>query len=193
VIGFDVSNPQHQAQLRCLAENTGGRYFNARDAAELGAAIEGAVQASTEPPPPPAKATLQIGGPAVITQVVSIAWTGPADRGDFISFATPDSRDGDYIEYSSIAEPVDGGGQGTLNVRAPSSPGNYELRYVSPIRDQSVLARVNVQVSDAEAQLDAPDQAAAVTPVRIVAKGPVGPRNWIGIAAKGSAPGADVG
>lgn len=56
VIGFDVSDPAHQAQLRCLAENTGGRYFNATDARELGEALTTAVQASTtaaaEPEPP---------------------------------------------------------------------------------------------------------------------------------------------
>lgn len=53
VIGFDVQDPAHQAQLRCLAENTGGRYFNARDAQELSRAMQGAVGVSTQPPPPP--------------------------------------------------------------------------------------------------------------------------------------------
>lgn len=49
VIGFDVeSNPLAREQLQCLASSTGGRYLAARDAAELGQALE--TVASTEPP-----------------------------------------------------------------------------------------------------------------------------------------------
>lgn len=44
VIGFDVSNPDHVAQLKCLAENTGGKYFNAQDATELKDALVSAVK-----------------------------------------------------------------------------------------------------------------------------------------------------
>ncbi len=39
VIGFDVTVESDQAQLQCLAENTGGRYLNASNAAELSAAL----------------------------------------------------------------------------------------------------------------------------------------------------------
>lgn len=39
VIGFDVAAPEDVAQLRCIAENTGGRYFDAADAGALDAAF----------------------------------------------------------------------------------------------------------------------------------------------------------
>lgn len=53
VIGFDVSNnAKAQRELKCLADNTGGRYIEARDAAGLNAALS---QVSSEKPQPPAK------------------------------------------------------------------------------------------------------------------------------------------
>lgn len=42
VIGFDVAKSE-QAGLRCLAENTGGTFFEAKDAGELLASLEGAL------------------------------------------------------------------------------------------------------------------------------------------------------
>ena len=49
VVGFDVSEESDRAQLRCLAENTGGEFFTASNADELGAAL----QVVTAPPPAP--------------------------------------------------------------------------------------------------------------------------------------------
>ncbi|MEO7917097.1 MAG: VWA domain-containing protein, partial [Dokdonella sp.] len=186
VIGFDVSDPKHQAQLRCLAENTGGRYFNARNADELGAAIEGAVSASTEPPPPPAKATVAANGPLTIASEVEVSWSGPADRGDYVTFAPVGSKDGVYLEYQMVGKKDKTADKGVVTLRAPAQAGPVELRYVSPIREASVLARVVLQVGDAEASIDAPASAPAGTKVKITARGPVGKGHWIGFAPKGS-------
>lgn len=46
VVGFDVTEENAQAQLRCLAENTGGKYVSASNADELNAALEETVAAS---------------------------------------------------------------------------------------------------------------------------------------------------
>lgn len=48
VVGFDVADPEDQAQLQCLAENTGGRFLTAADAGELSEALE-TVSAPAEP------------------------------------------------------------------------------------------------------------------------------------------------
>jgi Ca-activated chloride channel homolog len=186
VIGFDVSDPKHQAQLRCLAENTGGRYFNARNADELGAAIEGAVSVSTEPPPPPASATVAAQGALTITSEIKVAWTGPADRGDYVTFAPVGSKDGAYLDYQTVGLKTRGEGKGVVTLRAPAEAGAVELRYVSPIRKASVLARVVLQVGDAEASIEAPDSVPTGSKVKITARGPVGTKHWIGFAPKGS-------
>lgn len=39
VVGFDVKEAHEQAQLRCIAENTGGQFFSAADSAQLTSAL----------------------------------------------------------------------------------------------------------------------------------------------------------
>ena len=186
VIGFDVTDPKHQAQLRCLAENTGGRYFNARNADELGAAIEGAVSASTEPPPPPATATVSANGGLTITSDVEVSWSGPADRGDYVTFAPVGSKDSAYLDYAVVGKKEKIADKGVVTLQAPAAAGPVELRYVSPIRKSSVLARVVLQVADAEASIEAPDSVPAGSKIKITARGPVGKGHWVGFAPKGS-------
>ena len=49
VVGFDISEENAEAQLKCLAENTGGQYISASNADELGAALATTVAAAPEP------------------------------------------------------------------------------------------------------------------------------------------------
>jgi Ca-activated chloride channel family protein len=61
VVGFDIGDPATRAQLQCIAEKTGGAYFDAKDADGLDAALEkasGAAQGQKveTPPPPPEEA-----------------------------------------------------------------------------------------------------------------------------------------
>jgi len=68
VVGFDVeANPAAREQLQCLAQATGGRYFDARDAGELDAALASVAEqpAETAPPaPPPRECGEYVGGEA---------------------------------------------------------------------------------------------------------------------------------
>ncbi len=48
VIGFDITEENDAAQLRCLAENTGGNYVSASNADELSTALEETVVAAPE-------------------------------------------------------------------------------------------------------------------------------------------------
>lgn len=185
VIGFDVTDIAKQAQLRCLASATGGRYFNARDARELGGALQGAIDASTEPPPPPAEATIAFDLPVVITQSVPVRWTGPADRGDFIALARPQQKDDEYVVYSRMLDTQVKAGAAVIN--APAQAGQYEVRYVNPRRN-TVLARSPVTVADVQASIDAPSTAAPGTRIKVVARGPFAPAHWVGFAPVGSAP-----
>jgi Ca-activated chloride channel family protein len=54
VIGFDIKeNPQAQAQLKCVAESTGGKFFEAQNAKGLQQALAETAKAVAEPVPPP--------------------------------------------------------------------------------------------------------------------------------------------
>jgi len=54
VIGFDLPEGKAREQLQCLAKNTGGEYFEARNAGELSTAL-GRVTEAAAPPPPAVK------------------------------------------------------------------------------------------------------------------------------------------
>lgn len=54
VVGFDLPEGKARAQLQCLAKATGGRYVEARDAAELNKALGQIAKAAPVPAPAPA-------------------------------------------------------------------------------------------------------------------------------------------
>ena len=60
VVGFDVNDAETKAQLACLAENTGGQFISAANAAELTTALTTTVAQATPPEPPeqPKSATI---------------------------------------------------------------------------------------------------------------------------------------
>lgn len=69
VVGFDLSEEERQA-LSCVADNTGGRFLAASDAASLGDALSQVVQTTQEAAPTPVggipfRALLAEGGPVV--------------------------------------------------------------------------------------------------------------------------------
>jgi len=99
VIGFDISDPADRAELQCLAEETGGTFRTASNAAELGEAL--AVVAEPEPTPTYTLnfiATDGIGGP-VISQ--GLTWSlGSSKTGPFLANAQP----GPSIGFSRIPQ-----------------------------------------------------------------------------------------
>ena len=187
VIGFDVANPQHQAQLRCLAENTGGRYFNARNADELSGALGAVVAVSTEPALPPATATLEAPDSASAVSSVRVGFTGPADRGDFIGLYRAAASAGEpELTYAWVANAENG----EVNVPTPAAAGAYELRYVSALRNAAVLAQRPLTVTEVEGTLEGPAEASTGTRITVRASGPAAARHWIGFAPAGSGPGS---
>lgn len=178
VIGFDVGNPLHQAQLRCLAENTGGRYFNARDAAELGTALNAVVAVSSAPPPPPATASLQAPEQAPVVSSVSVTWEGPGDQGDYIVLRGPGSADTQH-GYAYVRA-----GQSSVQLPTASEPGSYVLEYHSVLRDPSLLASRPLQLTDLEFAVSGPQTAMAGEEITVRAIGPGDAGHWVAIAAK---------
>ncbi len=91
VVGFDVTEENQQAQLRCIAENTGGTFVSATNAGELGAALEETVAAAPEivtETKVRLRAT-ELEGGLVIEEGLSWRVT-PAEGGDDVTFAGDD-------------------------------------------------------------------------------------------------------
>lgn len=186
VIGFDIANLEHQAQLRCLAENTGGRYLNARDAAELTNAVNAVVAVATEEPLPSATATLKAPASALQASEITVEWEGPGDEGDYIAIYSL-ARPGAYTSYAYVKPKSK-----SVKLLVPSDLGDYEIRYVSERRKPRDLAKLALKVTPVEASLEAPDEVSIGTEVSVRATGPHDKGHWIGLAPKGSAPGAYV-
>ncbi|MCV2886951.1 VWA domain-containing protein [Ruegeria aquimaris] len=72
--------------------------------------------------------------------MVAVSHTGPAYEGDYITFVTPDAGVLDYLGYAYTSDGA------TVQVQAPDTPGRYELRYVSTVAGERILARRAVVV-----------------------------------------------
>ena len=94
VIGFDVTADQDQAQLKCLAENTGGRFLSASNADELSKALVETVVEAPETDPATRvtalllRATELSGGPLIDT---GLTWKVQQAGGGEVMFEAADA------------------------------------------------------------------------------------------------------
>ena len=180
VIGFDLTDDEGQA-VRCFADETGGEFLPARDAASLKNAFELVVEQIAEGPeeagPDFSSATIQ--APAVVTagSRFDVIWTGPANRGDYLKVVSTDpvatnKRDRGYIRYVK---------PGPVSMIAGGIPGSYEICYVGP--ENRVLGRTPITFEAASADVDGPPQVIAGAPVQVTWDGPANPGDQITIAS----------
>lgn len=183
VVGFGLTRDEGH-QVACLAENTGGRYIQAKDAGELAEALKETVAAAPAKKPEPAKlpqASVATTARPTIGQSFPVTWTGPAGPGDYVDIVPAGDREiGSELAYSY----VDGGSP--LAIRAPGKPGKYDLRYVweGPER-RHVLATVTIDVGDAEVALLAPASVPVGKAFDVRWKGPGRAGDYIDIVPEG--------
>lgn len=71
---------------------------------------------------------------------ITVVWTGPANKGDFISLARPDQIGGHYETYDWVKP------EGApVRLTVPDKPGTYELRYILS-SDRIILVRRSLTV-----------------------------------------------
>ena len=88
-----------------------------------------------------AKVTLEAPDQVTAGAVVSITWTGPANRGDYITIVPATTPDGQYARYADASK------GSPLKVESPIKPGANEIRYMSG-QGAKVLARRPLQTVD---------------------------------------------
>jgi len=108
-----------------------------------------------------------------------VTWQGPDNSGDCISIGEEGTDDDAYANYTRTTE------GNPLTLRAPDTPGAYELRYVMDQSDR-VVARGDVTVTSVSASLKVTDTLMVDTPVKISWEGPGNPGDYISIAEAGS-------
>lgn len=174
VIGFGIQKESDKAQLRCLADNTGGIYFDADDAEGLTGALK---QVAATPAPSVAPAPLpmaRVTGPetATINSPISVIWEGPAGPQDFVDIQiVGDTRTSNQPSFTEISS------GNPVTLQAPATPGAYELRYVQ-FKDSAyeVLAVQAIEITNSSYSVQAPQSGIAGSEISI---------SWAGDAQSG--------
>ena len=200
VIGFDLATDEHP-HLACIAQNTGGMFLPAQDAAELAAAVQqvGAAIAETasqpepvtdpepepEPEPEAELPTASISGPetAVAGSSFPISWSDPIHPRDWVTIVPLGADEGAYTVFHRV------GANSERGIIAPAEPGLYELRYMlneGPV----TLARAPIEITGAEASITGPETVRAGDTLRFSWSDPVHPRDWVTIVPAGADEGA---
>ncbi|WP_324255869.1 vWA domain-containing protein [Rhizobium sp. 'Codium 1'] len=193
VVGFGLSK-EEGAQVACLAENTGGRYIQASNTADLTDALTqtvGAQQSAPQPAPVTMPdATLSAPSTAAIATTIDVDWTGPGNAEDYLEIvpATTNEVVSGSRNYAYARE----GAPARLLV--PANEGDYLVRYIwNGPEGRRVLATAPLAVSDAEFAVflpEGPIQMGSTISVRW--KGPNGPGDYLAIRETGNAEAGDL-
>lgn len=122
---------------------------------------------SSTPPPTETLTAATITAPEKVPagSTFSLTWTGPANPTDFINLVprpSPHGTTGTYKETKLGA---------TLEFTAPTTPGPYELQYVTG-QSRSILGRAAIEVTEVTASLDAPAEVVLNSPFTVSWTGP---------------------
>ncbi len=174
VIGFDVTEAKALAQMRCIAEATGGRFLTAANATELATAM---TEVATAPPPPPKPKPVEV------------------------TFDAIDGRHGPRIETPLIWTLRRGEEVIEENLRAPAftatlPPGEYRVEVLRPEDEAtaeevfgvgSVAKTVTLALPEFRppATIEAPDSGPAGATVKLRWTGPGGEIDYISVDRPG--------
>lgn len=170
--------------VRCRPEETGVTPATAAQA--LSDKGEAVVPAAGEPVEPKEEAeevltpaTLEAPREVGAGAKFSVAWTGPNNRGDFITIVKPDAADGAYSNYDDARR------GSPLELTAPIEAGEWELRYTTG-KSRAVLGRAALRVTAAEATLEAPAEAVLGSEVEVRWTGPNNTQDYITVVKDGT-------
>ncbi len=121
-----------------------------------------------------ASLTLTPAAQAPVASKVSVKWSGPNRRGDYITIVGTGAAVTEYLHYqdTSTGNPVE--------ITMPAKPGDYEMRYVLGA-PQRVLAAVPITLIETQASITGPPTAVAGSRIDIAWTGPGSSGDWITI------------
>jgi Ca-activated chloride channel family protein len=121
-----------------------------------------------------ASLTLTPAAQAPVASKVSVKWSGPNRRGDYITIVRTGAAVTEYLHYqdTSTGNPVE--------ITMPAEPGDYEMRYVLGA-PQRVLAAVPIKLIETQASITGPPTAVAGSRIEIAWTGPGNSGDWITI------------
>lgn len=191
VIGFGLTRDEGR-QVSCLAAETGGRYFDASDAEDLGEALDQTVlqpedisfdkPVERDAPPVTLEAPDEVG----MGTDFEVTWTNSETPGenDYIDVMEEGTdRTNAEASYTYVSE------GSPLIVRAPARPGKYNLRYISEgdgVNDRLVAASRPLTITELEIFVSAPATAKAGEGVSVVWAGPAGEGDYVDVIEAGA-------
>lgn len=185
IVAFDLTAEESKT-FRCLADETGGSFLQAQDAATLKDALEIAVEKVSTVSAPEEKMEKPKLDPATISAPATVpagsefelSWEGPGNKGDYLTIVPADAEDhenGNYV-YTRQGSPC--------KLTAPIRPGTCEIRYRAETGE--VLGRAGIEVTKVEATLKAPAEAGAGSEVMVEWTGPDNKGDYVTIVPKGA-------
>ncbi len=192
VVGFDLEDDAHES-LACIAENTGGVFVPAQNAAELKDALahvqsvldlQPMAQEPVAPEPEPeqqVEAEIEIEAPEQVTTGTSFAvsWSASIHPEDYVTIVPAGAEAGTYTRYVRVR------GDTENKLIAPPEPGLYEVRYVA--RDGGrTLGTTPVEVVEAEMGVAAPKQATAGSSFAVSWSASIHPEDYVTIVPSGA-------
>ncbi|MSR61329.1 MAG: hypothetical protein EXS08_02620 [Planctomycetes bacterium] len=146
----------------------------AASAAQVPTPIEPAVREPDEVLTP---ATLKVPERVTAGAVFSVAWTGPDNRGDYVTIVRSAVADDAYGNYQETRL------GSALELTAPVEAGAHEVRYVTG-RSHTVLGRAALEVVAAGASLDAADEVVLGAQLSVAWTGPNNHGDYITLVPK---------
>ncbi len=192
VVGFDLEDDAHES-LACIAENTGGVFVPAQNAAELKDALahvqsvldlQPMAQEPVAPEPEPeqqVEAEIEIEAPEQVTTGTSFAvsWSASIHPEDYVTIVPAGAEAGTYTRYVRVR------GDTENKLIAPPEPGLYEVRYVA--RDGGrTLGTTPVEVVEAEMGIAAPEQVTTGTSFAVSWSASIHPEDYVTIVPSGA-------
>ena len=138
---------------------------NSSPAAELPASYLGGAEAEG--------IELEVPATASAGSDIPVTWSGKRVAGDFLAVAAQGDETLRYRTYRTVMAP------GEVKMSAPAEPGNYVVRYVS---GNGVVATASIEVTAAQASLDAADEADSGGLLQVTWTGPNNERDYVAIA-----------
>jgi Ca-activated chloride channel family protein len=111
---------------------------------------------------------------------ISVQWTGPDRRGDYVTVVQADAGVNEFLSYRDT---IDGN---PAELVLPPEPGAYEVRYVLN-QPRRVLASVPFEVTDVAATLTVPASGVAGSDVQIDWVGPNYAGDWVTVVTPDAA------
>ncbi|KZY30406.1 hypothetical protein A3731_25030, partial [Roseovarius sp. HI0049] len=116
---------------------------------------------------------------ALAGSAIRVSWTGTVSTQDYIAVVPTGSAEGEFGNYFSVRDKSEG------DLRAPSDPGLYEIRYI--LREGSkTLASRPIEITEPEVTVSGPSEVRAGDTLKVSWTGAVDPGDYVALAPMGS-------